>query len=128
MARGQNEPVKYMVLIYGNEAAWDVLYGDRHADVMRAHDAVIEELTRSGELVANAGLTTVDARTVRLRDGMPAVTDGPFTEAKEYLAGFYLLDCAGRERAEEIALRLPEARFAPIEVRRVMDGAELRGA
>jgi hypothetical protein len=115
-----------MVLIYGNPVAWDALYGDRHADVIRAHDAVIAELTKSGELVANPGLTTLDARTVRVRDGVPAVTDGPFTEAKEYLAGFYLLDCAGPDRAAEIAARLPEAEFAPIEIRRVMDGAEMR--
>ncbi|HVV19834.1 MAG TPA: YciI family protein [Pseudonocardiaceae bacterium] len=116
-----------MVLIYGNEAAWEALHGDRLPETMRVHDAVIEELTRSGELVANAGLTTVDARTIRLRDGVPAVTDGPFAEVKEYVAGFYLLECESADRAAEIALRLPEAGLAPIEVRRVMDGAELRG-
>ena len=55
-----------------------------------------------------------------MNDGVAAVTDGPFTEAKEVLAGYYLLDCS-LERATEIAARLPEARFSPIEIRAFTD-------
>ena len=110
-----------MLLIYGNEATWQALNTLGYDAVMGAHNAVINELTESGELLANAGLTTAAAKTVRLHNGVAAVTDGPFIEAKEVLAGYYLVDCASVERATEIAARLPEAPFSPIEVRQVMD-------
>lgn len=118
--------MKYMVLIYGNQATWDAL-GTRMDEVEKAHVALYEELTASGELVGTQALSTVGAQTVRVQDGVPAVTDGPFTEAKELLAGYYLVDCASRDRAVEIAGRLPEAPYSPIEVRRVMDDDEVFG-
>jgi hypothetical protein len=110
-----------MLLIYGNKATWDALSETGLDEVMGAHQELIKELQVSGELVGYAGLTTEDAKVVRLRDGVPAVTDGPFTEAKEVLAGYYLLDCASAERVSELATRLPEVWFSPIEVRRLMD-------
>jgi hypothetical protein len=58
---------------------------------------------------------------VRVRGGVPAVTDGPFIESKEYLAGYYLLDCDSRKRAIELAALLPEAAFSALEVRPLMD-------
>jgi hypothetical protein len=111
-------------MIYGNQATWD---GWSEADlqaVLRDHTALQAELTASGELVGSEGLITVGARTVRVSGGGPVATDGPFTEAKEVLAGYYVVDCASLERAVEIAGRLPEARFDPIEVRRIMDKSE----
>jgi hypothetical protein len=113
--------VKYMLLIYGNQATWDASLEEEYREVVEAHEVLIKELTESGELVAAVGLTIVDARTVQVRDGVPAVTDGPFTEAKEVLAGYYLVDCESIERATEIATRVPEARLDPVEVRRLMD-------
>jgi hypothetical protein len=62
-----------------------------------------------------------DARTVRVRDGVPATTDGPFGEAGEQLAGYFVADCESLERATEIAARFPDARFAAVEVRPIMD-------
>lgn len=118
--------MKYMVLIYGNEATWDAL-STRMDEVEKAHRALHEELTASGELVGTQALSTVGALTVRVEAGVRAVTDGPFTEAKEMLAGYYLLDCASRDRAVEIAGRLPEAPYSPIEIRRVMDDDEIFG-
>jgi hypothetical protein len=117
--------VKYLLMIYGNPTTWDSWTDEDYAGVIRAHQALQKDLTGSGELVGSAGLTTVDARTVRVTDAVPVVTDGPFTEAKEYLAGYYVVDCTSIERATEIAGRLPEARYNPIEVRRIMDQAEL---
>jgi hypothetical protein len=115
-----------MLLIYGNTATWDTWTDEDHAEVVRAHGELIRELVASGEYILAEGLTTLDAKTVRVAPGgAPAVTDGPFSEAKEVLAGYYLVDCASAERAAEIAARLPEARFDPIEVRRVMERAEM---
>jgi hypothetical protein len=110
-----------MLLIYGNDTTWAALSKIGRDEVMRSHDALIKELTDSGELVRCDGLTLEGARTVRPGDGVPVVTDGPFTEGKELLAGFYLVDCATGERAAELASRLPEAPYSPVEVRRIMD-------
>ena len=80
---------------------------------------------RSGELLSG-GVALADpttGRTVRVRNGLPAVTDGPFAEAKERLAGFYLLDCESFERATEIVAHDPAARFWGVEVRPIMDEA-----
>ncbi|WP_240723167.1 YciI family protein [Haloactinopolyspora alba] len=108
-----------MLLIYGNESTWETLY-ERIDEVMGRHRELSAELTASGEFVDSQGLTTRDARTVRVRGDVTDVTDGPFVEAKEVLAGYYLVDCADAERAADIAARLPEAAYDLVEVRRVM--------
>jgi len=112
--------MKYMLLIYGNTETWDALHEQGIDDVLDQHRKLTEELKANGEFVDGLGLTTVDARVVRVNDGMAAVTDGPFTEAKEVLAGYYLVDCTP-DRAVELAARLPEARFSPIEIRALTD-------
>jgi hypothetical protein len=112
--------MKYMLLIYGNEQTWDTLHAEGIDGVMEQHRVLSEELTANGELVDSMGLTTANARVVKVSDGVPAVTDGPFTEAKEVLAGYYLVECS-LERATEIASRLPEARLSPIEIRELTD-------
>lgn len=119
--------VKYMMLIYGTDETWQRIYdGDKVGDdLMRAHRALTDQLVASGEYVASSGLTVEAARTVRVRNGVPAVTDGPFTEAKEVLAGYYLVDCASVERATEIAALIPEAALDLVEVRRVLDPADM---
>jgi hypothetical protein len=82
------------------------------------------ELTESGELVGGEALAPVEqARTVRVRDGVPAVTDGPFAEAKEQFAGYLTVDCESVERAVEIAARWPDAKWWAMEVRPVMGGS-----
>lgn len=108
-------------MIYGNDTTWDSWTDQDRLDVAEAHGLLLRDLTESGELIGSEGLTTIGARTVRMSAGQPIVTDGPFTEAKEVLAGYYLVDCADLDRATEIAARLPEARFDPIEVRALMD-------
>ena len=89
------------------------------------------ELTEKGELVAVEGLTPPgQARVVRAaKDGAPAVTDGPFPEAKEFLAGFWIVEVDRAERAYEIAAKASSAPgpggtplIIPIEVRQVMSG------
>jgi hypothetical protein len=84
--------------------------------------ALKNELTETGELVSAEGLAEpAGAKTIRIQDGATAVTDGPFVEAKEHLAGYFVLDCASPERAVEIAARVPDAQFEAVELRPVMD-------
>ena len=59
------------------------------------------------------------------RDGAISTTDGPFAEAKEHLAGFYLVDCVSEERVVEIAARVPDAVWGLVEVRPVLDMSTL---
>ena len=85
-------------------------------------------LLASGELIISAALANpVITRTVRVREGVAATTDGPFLEAKEHLAGYFLVECEGPERATEIAAMIPAARSDRelVEVRSVMDTAGL---
>ncbi|HEY7289227.1 MAG TPA: YciI family protein [Vicinamibacterales bacterium] len=88
-----------------------------------------KELTGSGELVGAEGLAEpVEARVVRAgKSGAPVVTDGPFPEAKEFLAGYWIVDCENADRAYDIAARASSApgkggvpMNMPIEVRQVM--------
>jgi hypothetical protein len=113
--------MKYMLLIYGNEETWETLHAQGIDGVLDQHRVLTDELKASGEFVDGVGLTTVNARVVRLTGSVAAVTDGPFTEAKEVLAGYYVVDCAGPDRATEIAARLPEAPYSPIEIREFTD-------
>ena len=91
-----------------------------------AHEPFQAALRETGELVGFAALADPDvSRVVRVADGVPAVTDGPFAEAKEYLAGYYVVDVETPERAAEIAALMPEAALAGVEIRPVMADAGL---
>ncbi|MEU8245708.1 YciI family protein [Nonomuraea sp. NPDC048916] len=113
--------MKYLLLIYSNPASQEVLAGDVGA-VMAEVDAIMKELAESGELAGGQALADpASSRTVRVRDGVPAVTDGPFLETKEYLAGYLIVDCDSVERATEIAARWPDARLCAMEVRPIIN-------
>jgi len=112
--------VKYVVLIYNNPATWEALPQAERDRIMSIHNTLIRELTASGELLRVDGLThPTTTKTVRLRGGVPVVTDGPFTEAKEQLAGVWALDCESIDRAVEIGA--PLAEYDTVEVRQLMD-------
>jgi hypothetical protein len=125
--------MKYMLMMHAprGKGDWAVLDWPpadfkAHIDFMkRLH----KDLTEAGELVAAEGLAGPDeARVVRAaKDGTPAVTDGPFPEAKEFLAGYWIVDCETEKRAYEIAAKASVAPGRggaplnmPIEVRQVM--------
>lgn len=116
--------MKYLALVYNNPGAFEALSQTERDELMRQADAFLKELTESGELLGGQALADPsNGRTVRVRKGVPAVTDGPFAEAKEQLAGYYVLDCESLERATEIAARDPAARLWAVEVRPIMDTA-----
>lgn len=81
-----------------------------------------ETLRKSGRYVAAEALQPVrTAKTVRVRNGKLLITDGPFTESKEYLAGFYVIDAKDLDEAMEIASKIPPARIGSVEVRPIRE-------
>ena len=113
--------MKFMLLIYNNAATFAAMSEAERAAVFGDVDTIMQELTESGELVGGEALADVaNTKTVRVRDGVPVTTDGPYAEAKEHLAGYLTVDCESVERAVEIAARWPDARHWAMEVRPVM--------
>ena len=122
--------MKFMLLIWSNPANWDAhTPAEQEAlerDASAEHAALDAALIGSGELVVSAALADpVTARTVRVRDGVLAATDGPYAEAKEHLVGYYLVDCESLDRATAIAAQIPDARWERVEIRPAMDVAGL---
>ena len=105
--------MKYLCLVYGTD---ETLHTIPDAECV-AYDEGIRE---DGRCLASEALEPVStATTVRVRDGERTVTDGPFAETKEQLAGFYLIEAGDLDEALEIAAGIPPARVGSIEVRPV---------
>ena len=126
--------MKYMLMMHAPRAGWEKAgIGTWPAEDIKAHIGFMngfnKELREAGELVGAEGLAGPEqARVVRaVKNGAPQVTDGPFAEAKEFLAGYWIVDVDSTERAYEIAARASAAPGKggvplnmPIEVRQVM--------
>ena len=123
--------MKYVILIHSNPDPWGhptsaytaegrAISKERHEEMDREFDALLAELSASGEFVTAEALGDPAASTIYAwsPEGT-AATDGPFAESKEQLAGFFVIDCQTRERAEQVA-----AQFAgpgsTVELRPVM--------
>lgn len=121
--------MKYMLLIYNNPATYEMWSEAERATLFGDVDRIMKELTDSGELIRGEALGDPShTKTVRVRDGIPAVTDGPLAESKEQFAGYLLVECETTERAVEIAASWPDARHFAMEVRPLMHssaGAEM---
>ena len=113
--------MKYLLLIYHNPEArqlWESFSEEQKAEGLALYAALNNDLAESGELiVAEALESPASASRVSVTDGRTVAGDGPYVETKEHLAGFYLVDVASRERAIEIAGRIPEAAIGGVEVR-----------
>jgi len=115
--------MKYMLLIYENADTRQLFSGEQGKDLMAQVTAIMQEVTESGELVGTAALAdAANAKSVRTGAGSPAVTDGPFLEAKEYFGGYLVLDC-DLDRALDVAGRWPTTGTGGIEVRPLMNGS-----
>jgi hypothetical protein len=115
--------MRYMLLIYNNPATYEAFSQEERDELFGAVDRIVGELTESGEWVGGEGLADASmARTVRVRGDVPAVTDGPFVEAKEQLAGYCIVDVDTIDRAVEIAASWPDAKHFAMEVRALMSG------
>ncbi|WP_210572408.1 YciI family protein [Streptomyces sp. GESEQ-4] len=122
--------MKYLVMVQGSQADYEAQTGkgsetspawtEQDVQAMFAHmGAINDDLAESGELVDAQGLVE-PARTRHVSlgsDGKPVITDGPYGETKELLAGYWVLDCASLERVTEIAARVlqcPQPEGAPL--------------
>ncbi|MFE6051387.1 YciI family protein [Kitasatospora sp. NPDC056446] len=115
--------MKFLISLHINPAVLDALTDEEKAALGAGHGRFIEEAKESGELILTQALVDPSqAAVVTVRNGQPVVTDGPFLEAKEFLGGFYLVDCEDRARAVELAARIPDAGIEGlgVEVRQVM--------
>ena len=116
--------MKYLVLIWSNprsRAIWESFSDTQRAEGFRYYAALTEELAANGELIVSEALADASlTRRVSVHDGQTLTSDGPFAEAKELLAGFFLLEVPSEQRAVEIAARVPEAEFGLVEVRPVL--------
>jgi hypothetical protein len=123
--------VKYVILIHANPDPWGhptshhtaegrALPSELHKEMDRRFDALLEELSASGEFVTTEALADPASATVYgwSPEGHLA-TDGPYAEAKEQLAGFFIIDCGSRERAEQIAAQFAQP-GGSVELRPVM--------
>jgi hypothetical protein len=124
--------MKYVILIHSNPQPWGHPTGDFVAEFQALPQAqreqmnsefeqLLTDLSKSGELLGGAALAAPESsRLYRWDTGSPLVTDGPYSESKEHLAGFFEIDVESQERAEALA-----ARFAgpgdTVELRPVMN-------
>jgi len=103
--------MKYLCLVYLDKEHWSAIPDRECANCG-------DGLRRSGKLLAAEPLEPIETATsVRIRNGMLSITDGPFAETKEQLAGFYLIEARDLNEAIQIASKIPPARVGSIEVR-----------
>jgi hypothetical protein len=109
--------VKYMILTYASQRDYDAMAGrpteepvwsaDDFAAMAEFMEAFNKDLADSGELVETRGLAApVLTRRLQLQNGVPVVTDGPYAETQEVLAGYWIVECDSFDRATELAARL----------------------
>jgi hypothetical protein len=112
--------MQYLLMIYSEESRWNQMTDAERQQGVAAYQAYTESLTKAGALVgANRLQHTSSATTVRLVDGKPQVLDGPFSDSKEQLAGYYLIDVPNLDAAIAWASRCPGAAHGLMEVRPV---------
>jgi hypothetical protein len=122
--------MKYVILIYGNPKNWKhpvfLQYGDlseaEQQEQLAQFDAFNARLEASGKMLIGSPLAAPETtKTVTERGGVVSITDGPFAEAKEQLAGFMLVDCETIDEAYDIARSFPDIKYAAVEIRPVGD-------
>jgi hypothetical protein len=114
--------MRYMLLIYASEEDYSHMTGEEQAVIMQGHGIFAQEAMQRGILMGGAPLQPIStARTVRVRKGKTLVTDGPFAETKEQLAGIYILECKNMDEAIELASKIPDVAYGSVEIRPVLE-------
>ena len=113
--------MKYLLMIYADEKVDQGLSPEEMGGVFGEYGRLTADLRGAGSFLGGEPLEPVaTATTVRVRDGNTITTDGPFTETKEQLGGFYLIDVANLDEAIRWAARIPHAKLGSVEVRPIM--------
>ena len=113
--------MQYLLLIYQSEAESARPSGAARDKMMEDYGKFTQSIIQSGNFKAGDALQpTSTATTVRVPNGKPVVTHGPFAETREALVGYYLIDAKDLDEATGIAARVPSARIGSIEVRPVL--------
>jgi hypothetical protein len=118
----EREAMKYLCLVYLDEKMWDALpRAELEAWIRDALD-YDEALRKSGHFLAAQALQSVQtATTLRVRGGKMSLSDGPFAETKEQLAGFILIEARDLNEAIHAAAKIPGARYGSVEVRPIWE-------
>ena len=118
--------MQYLLLIYEAEEVWDNKTDEEKREVLARHGQLNENLVRDGAAVTGRALqSTATAVSLRQRGGELQVSDGPFAETKEQLAGFYLVEAPNMQAAMDYAAQIPHVESGTIEVRPIDDHADL---
>jgi hypothetical protein len=117
--------MRYMLLIYDRETDWASLSDKERGDMYQQYAAFTDGIRKSGHHRAGDQLQPIaNATTVRVKNGKPVSTDGPFAETREQLGGYYIIEAKNLDEATEIASRVPSARMGSIEVRPIVEMAQ----
>jgi hypothetical protein len=110
--------MKYICQIYLNEQEMSAMSTPQVEALNAEHHAYDDALVDSGHMIFTGALQPSNAAAcVRVRNGRTAVTDGPFAETKEQVAGFFLIEARDLNEAIQVASRIPSARLGTVEVR-----------
>ena len=118
--------MKYLLIMQVNPAVLEALTEEERNEIGNGHGEFMKTIQDSGEFILTQALADpANTKVVHGGGGTPAVTDGPFLEAKEFMGGFYLIDCESEERAVELAKLIPDTKIKglAIEIRPVMFSA-----
>jgi hypothetical protein len=116
--RERGGAVKFMTLIYADEAVWDSFSAEEREAAYARYRAFADDASAAGVMLGGNELgSTRDATSVRIRETETLVTDGPYAEVKEALGGYFLLECASMDDAVDWAARIPGAEHGAVEVR-----------
>jgi hypothetical protein len=120
--------MKYLLLVHHNEDLFNKIPEEKRKEMLAESIRLCHQLDGAGQYIHASPLQPEATGTiVRVRDGKPMVTDGPFMETKEQLAGYFLVDAKDREEAIKIAEQVPGACIGTVEVRPVREIAGLPG-
>ncbi|MCX4188025.1 YciI family protein [Methylophaga sp. OBS4] len=118
--------MKYLALVFYQEKIMNGMSQQQWDNLNQECMACGDKLRDNGHMLGGNALQSVDtATTVRVRDGKLTVTDGPFAETKEQLAGYYLLEARDINEAIQLAGNIPPARYGSIEIRPVRELQEI---
>ena len=113
--------MKYLLLIYENEAAFAGLPEAEQGRIFEEYMTYTRNIKKSGNYIGGEALQPIsDATTVRVKNGKTVTTDGPFAETREQLGGYYLVEAKDLDEAIKLGAGIPASRTGSIEVRPIM--------